>query len=263
VFLGGDPEAVDAVARQEVFVPDFAVAEFPITTAEYCDYLNDLEKRDPGEALRRAPNDVSGTNAAWVERDDGGVWVPHHLLIEGDAREHYPRETFGAIPVASINWFDAQHYCRWRSERDGETIRLPTEAEWEKAARGADGRFYPWGEHFDPTFCLMRDSRQYVRQVEPVGTCPKDVSPYGVRDMAGGFREWMGDRFGERSPAELAQEPEPVEGTTRSESTPRIIRGGCWHATSEWSRCASRSTMYALMRGMALTFRVAKTLHHK
>jgi formylglycine-generating enzyme required for sulfatase activity len=79
--------------------------------------------------------------------------------------------------------------------------------------------------------------------------------------MAGNMREWVADRFGERSAAECALEVEPPDGTKRSESSFRVIRGGCWGQTSEWSRGASRSNMYSLMRGTQLSFRVAKTLH--
>jgi hypothetical protein len=76
---------------------------------------------------------------------------------------------------------DARAYARSRG------ARLPFEIEWEKAARGVDGRVYPWGDRFDPTFCKMRDSRSYTQQPEPNGTFPTDESPYGVRDLAGGM----------------------------------------------------------------------------
>ena len=74
------------------------------------------------------------------------------------------------VPVVLVDWFDAVAYCRWRSDREGTPIRLPTEMEWEKAARGTDGRVFPWGDHFDSTFCLMLSSRPFMPQPEPVGT---------------------------------------------------------------------------------------------
>ncbi len=129
-------------------------------------------------------------------------------MVEGDAQKRFPAEEghLWNLPVILIDWFDAVAYCRFRSERDGIEIRLPTELEWEKAARGTDGRFYPWGDHFDPTFCLMRSSRPFLAQPEPVGTFPIDTSPYGVRDMAGGVREWVADVNGEGSWAETSGE---------------------------------------------------------
>ena len=64
------------------------------------------------------------------------------------------------LPVFGVNWHDAVAYCHWRSEQEGRVYRLPTEAEWEKAARGADARFFPWGNRFDATFSKTRDSRE-------------------------------------------------------------------------------------------------------
>jgi serine/threonine protein kinase/formylglycine-generating enzyme required for sulfatase activity len=264
MVLGGDPDAVDPIARQEVFVPDFAIATFPVTTRAYCEYLNELEQSDPAAAARRASRNLGDNTAAVsVARGPDGRWGPHDLLIEGKAREHFPAEVFGDVPISMVTWFDGRAYCRWLSGKSGDSIRLPTEAEWEKAARGTDQRTFPWGDHFDPTFCSMGDTRAYLSQPEPIGSAPHDASPYGVRDMAGGFREWLADRFGEQSAADLQQEPEPPEGTSRGEATLRVIRSGCWHATQEYSRSASRATLQALIRGMALSFRVAKTLHRK
>ena len=82
-----------------------------------------------------------------------------------------------------------QAYCNWKSRKEGVVWRLPTEPEWEKAARGVDGRAYPWGNRHDATLCLMAFSRPGHAFPEPVGAFPSDCSPYGVRDMAGGYRD--------------------------------------------------------------------------
>ncbi len=185
------------------------------------------------------------------------------MLIEGEARKLFPPEQghLWDVPVALVDWFDAVAYCDWLSERTGCAVRLPTEAEWERAARGVDGRFYPWGDRFDPTFCLMRESRPFAPQPEPVGTFATDESPYGARDMAGGMREWVGDVFGDISAEALRAEPEPTPDTPRGESGMRRVRSGAWMADAKWARSASRgSGMFALSRGTALGFRVAKSL---
>jgi serine/threonine-protein kinase len=258
---GGDAAAVASLDRSEPDLPDFAIARFPVTLRAYCAFLDALDRIDPALADRRAPHDVRGSEGYAVARGPSG-WSPRDMIIEGEARKLFPPEEghLWNVPVVLVDWFDAAAYCRWRSQEDGTTVRLPTELEWEKAARGVDGRVHPWGDHFDPTFCLMQASRPYLPQVEPIGTFPTDCSPYDVRDMAGGIREWMGDIQGERTAAELGAEPEPDALTERGASPERIIRSGAWVAMSEYSRSASRSRFFALTRGTGLGFRVVKGL---
>ncbi len=259
--IGGDPDAPTSLPGQTVTVPDFAIQTFPVTVREYCDYLEALEAESSDEARRRAPYRLVDAQADAVTRSNNGTWSPCDQLIEGEARRHFPPEDghFWRVPIMLVRWFDALAYCRWRSERDAVPCRLPTEVEWEKTARGVDGRFFPWGDAFDSSFCLIRGSRPYTSQPEPIGTFPADESPYGVRDMAGGMREWVADVFARRSAAECANDPEPSGETDRS-STMRMIRGGLWHGTSPYSRCAARGPMYAAMRGLALSFRLATSL---
>jgi serine/threonine-protein kinase len=259
-IAGGDRDAYDGLPRQEPHVPDFAIARFPVTFREYCTFLDALSPNDE-IAERRAPHDRRGSEGAVVRRAADGTWEPLPFL-EGEARKLFPVEEghLWNIPVLLVDWFDAAAYCRWRSEREGTQIRLPLELEWEKAARGTDGRVHPWGDHFDPTFCLMRLSRPFRLQPEPVGSFPLDSSPYGVRDMAGGMREWMGDIHAERTWDDNCNEPEPQPSAGDPEIW-RVFRSGNW-ATSEEKRCrcASRTRFLALSRDSALSFRVAKSL---
>jgi serine/threonine-protein kinase len=260
--LGGDGDAIEPLPRQEVSVQDFAVARFPVTMREYCAFLDDLHGTDAALSEKRAPHDLRGSEGYWVRRE-GDRWEPKAIIIEGDARKVFPegRGHEWSVPAVLVDWFDAVAYCRWRGLRDGAEVRLPTEAEWEKAARGTDGRFYPWGDHFDPTFCHMRESRPYAQQPEPIGTFATDESPYGARDMAGGVREWVGDIFGDKSWEELSAETEPTQDTPRGDSSFRRVRSGCWSTDSKWSRAATRGVgLFALTRGMGLGFRCAKTL---
>ena len=262
---GGDPLAPSAITRTEADVADFAIARFPLTFREYCAFLDHLQQIDPELARRRSPHDSRGGEGSSVELDESGRWRPLDVIIEGEARMMFPIEDghLWNVPVTLVDWFDAVAYCRWRSEVEGMEIRLPTELEWEKAARGADGRTHPWGDHFDPTFCLMRASRPFMPQVEPAGTFPIDESPYGVRDMAGGMREWMGDIQGERTWAQAVAEREPGTETERGSSPLRMIRSGNWMATAEYCRSAARSRFFALMRGTGIGFRVAHSLKPK
>ena len=262
-IIGGDPDAFEPLPRQELVVPDFAIAQFPVTIGEYLELLNDLEARDPAEASRRAfPDDYGGQSG--LHKDERGRWVPRYeLIIEGAGREFCTPEQVTEVPVVDVSWFDAVAYCAWRSERAGaraSAFRLPTEAECEKAARGVDGRFFPWGDRFDPTFAKMKDSRPGFGQLEPVGGFPIDESPYGVRDLAGGTRRWTADIHGELSPAQALAIPEPAAGTPRDALGMRVVRGGGWNLGVQWCRCASRFRVFALGHITSVGVRVAKSL---
>lgn len=159
----------------------FAIQRRPVTSQEYVEFLNDLAQTSLEDALQYAPRSQS----------DGPSYLP---LIDG--RFHIPEEDLDGDawspdwPIFIVNFHDAQAYARWRSRRDGRPYRLPTALEWEKAARGIDGRLYPWGNHFDPSFCRMRDSIPGKPVPAPVGSFAADRSPYGVQDMAGNISEW-------------------------------------------------------------------------
>jgi serine/threonine-protein kinase len=262
-ILGGDLDAIEPLPRQDVVVADFAIAKFAVTMREYCAFLEDVDRTDPRLADKRAPHDMTNALGARTRRVAGGRWEPDPTIIEGEARRMFPAGEGHEWNVAAylVDWFDAVAYCKWRAARDGTAVRLPTEAEWEKAARGTDGRFYPWGDRFDPTFCHMRESRPHAPQPEPIGTFPTDESPYGVRDMAGCMREWASDSTGERTSEQLLAEAEPALDTPRGDSSMRRVRGGCWNADGKWARAATRGAgHFALTRGTGLGFRVAKTL---
>ncbi|MDP7111722.1 MAG: bifunctional serine/threonine-protein kinase/formylglycine-generating enzyme family protein, partial [Myxococcota bacterium] len=165
--------------------PNFAIQRFPVTFAQYLRFVADLDGEDRFEAWQRLPR---------CDSIPGHRWRRAGKSYTLDGVDDVPALD---CPVVGVSHEDAEAYCRWLGLQDGRRYRLPTSPEWEKAARGPDGRAYPWGNAFDPSFCLMRETREEGPRLEPIGSVDGDVSPYGVRDMAGLIREWCGGWFGE------------------------------------------------------------------
>jgi eukaryotic-like serine/threonine-protein kinase len=213
---GGDPKTEGwGHPRSEPFVDDFFIARFPVTLAEYMDFINDVAARDFEEARRRLPR----------RYPDRGEY-----LTAADGRFGLPEGTHGwdpRFPVFGVSWFDAMAYAEWRSSRDGRQYRLPSEVEWEKAARGVDGRWHPWGDRFDPALCNMRESRREGPGPVVVDAFPTDVSVYGVRGMAGNVRDWTSTTMAE-GVVEHDEVAELGYRRWRDAHDTRVVRGGAW-----------------------------------
>jgi len=183
LVLGGDPDSATSLPRSESLVTDFFLAEQPVTMEEYLQFLNDLVSTDGMEAAKgRSPRykpEEPGSSYL-LEGGEGGLKLPE-VDAEGDRWDLQ-------FPVFGINWHDANAYCAWRSARDDLEYRLPTEQEWEKAARGLDGGAFPWGDRFDPARLNSHDLGPF--DTVPVGSFPAGASPFGVLDAAGQVYEW-------------------------------------------------------------------------
>jgi eukaryotic-like serine/threonine-protein kinase len=259
---GGDREAAgEVLPRRQIWVDAFAIRRHPITNLEVLEMVNALiDERDPaaeelalgvvprhrgtsaGEAGTLVwPRDASGHFALGAD-DEGVEWGPQ-------------------VPAFMINWNGAVAYARWLGGRTGRSYRLPGELEYEKAARGADGRAFPWGDFFDPTWACMRTSHEAGIRPVPIDEFPVDESPYGVRGLAGNVVEWCGDEYRrEGPPLDAGIYVPPRELSPDAPVSERTLRGGCFLFDSFLLRAASRHNTPSVVRDVTLGFRLARSI---
>ncbi len=247
VFIPGGPfrAAVDGDAsrRSENALPDFAIGRFPVTFSEYTGFLDAIG----ADSMRRVR---SGDDAFVVRNAQTGAWSLTADAIEGDGCDRVPRGRELEVPAVVVSWYDASAYSRWLSNRDGIAYRLPTEMEWEKAFRGADGRRFAMGDQLDPSFAKLRESRPEAAQPEVVGAFPLDESPHGVRDLTGGAGDWTSTMVDGGAPPSLDD-----EGSV-ADARQAIWRGGCWCTTG----LTTRATDWVSSRVRWVGFRTAVSL---
>ncbi|MGD2071002.1 MAG: SUMF1/EgtB/PvdO family nonheme iron enzyme [Gemmatimonadota bacterium] len=211
---GYDPEAFDRESPvHRVTVKPFALGRYPVTVEEFRQFV------DAGDGGYLKPDLWKPKGWEWrerTERTEPKGW---------QAQLRHPNR-----PVIGISWFEANAYCRWAGGR------LPTEAEWELAARGEEGRRYPWGdEEPDPR---RANFGMRVGDATPVGLYPRGASPEGIQDLAGNVWEWCGDRYRPYGAAEEDDLAESEDGASR------VLRGGSFADFPRYLRAAFRDVAH-------------------
>jgi len=208
--MGTDPAEVKALARR-YGVPE---AWFAKSTPRHEPDL---------DAYEIATYPVTEGDYERFVREERSAEQPAHW--RDGSRPRYRRNH----PVHSLSWSAIVRYTEWLSERTGSQLRVPTEAEWEKAARGTDARAFPWGERFEARRCNTREGG--VGSTTPVGIYPDGASPCGALDLAGNVEEWTADLYW------------PYPGTTHDDpayGSYRVARGGVFCLDADLARCDRR-----------------------
>ena len=202
-----------------LYLSEFKIGKYPVTNSEYEIFL----------AADGYKNKSYWTEAGWQEicqkQDKPRLWQ--------DDRFNKPNQ-----PVIGLSWYACVAYCKWLSQETGGLIRLPTEAEWEKAARGIDGRTYPWGDEFEAVRLNAREGDQKVCTTTPIGIYQSGKSPFGLFDCSGNVWEWCATRW--KKPYPYIAEKKEWDSEYLEGQNLRVLRGGSWNYKAEATRCANR-----------------------
>jgi formylglycine-generating enzyme required for sulfatase activity len=247
-FLIGSDTARDGLAFDEempqhtVYLPVYRIARVPVTVAQFAAFM----AANPGyrTTAERVGWAWSWTGAEW-QHLEGADWAHPR----GPESNWMGRE---AHPVTCVSWLDAMAFCHWAG------VRLPNEAEWEKAARGTEGLVWPWGNQEPNTDLCNFDLT--VEDTTPVGRYPAGKSPYGLLDVAGNVWEWTSSLWGrDKSKPDFGYPYDIDDGredTSAPDTIARVARGGAFMIDAQGVRCASRYGFYADCRNVARGFRV-------
>jgi formylglycine-generating enzyme required for sulfatase activity len=214
-----DNELFAAEQPQHILsLPAYEIARYPVTNEEYHIFTSDV--------AYKLPRDWTG------------------FTFREDTENH---------PVVGVSKIDAEAYIDWLNQKTGMKFRLPNEAEWERAARGTDGRIFPWGNTFDPWRCNTAESVK--KGTTAVGFySPGGDSPSGAVDMVGNVWEWTQSLF----------LPYPFRGDGRTDGAKArgryVVRGGAWYYTRKLARCAAREGILADYVSSSIGFRLARSM---
>ncbi len=240
-LMGSDEDEFfeDEMPAHLVYLDGYWIYQTEVTNQHFAEFIaasgyQTTAEREGGSVV------VTAESGGWVE---GAYWQ----APEGPGSDLTGREDH---PVVNVSWYDSVAYCEWAGGR------LPTEAEWEKAARGTDGRKYPWGDHSPND--QMANYNQHAGGTTPVGSYPLDSSPYGALDMAGNVSEWVADLYDEHyytiSPYENPTGIE-IDDVNDFRGEVYVTRGGDWHAPGAYLRVTLRGWNEPFWPSVGIGFR--------
>ena len=242
-FLMGSPEgegAYDERPQHKVYLDAYYIDKYEVTNAQFKEfveatgYVTDAERNGFGEVFNpKEPAFFRRLNIEGVSWRRPHTWIDNPNRSHPDAWENYNIMDKMDYPVVQVGWYDAQAYAKWAGKR------LPTEAEWEKAATGTDGRIWSLETDFESNIeGITVYTNIASNNLAPVGNFPTDISPYGVYDMTGNVQEWVADWYAADYYFYIHQNNPrgPDKGKFR------VLRGGSWiHQKSYQVRSANRA----------------------
>jgi formylglycine-generating enzyme required for sulfatase activity len=245
-LMGAEDGEEDERPAHRTYLDEFCIGRHPVTNAEYARFVQ--ETGHPSPVVRALPAIVSAPlEADFRARAAAYFW-------SGDK----PPGGHEQHPVTLVGYEDALAYCRWLASTTNKPVRLPTEAEWEKAARGGlEGRRFPWGDTLDASCAhfLPHPDVKPERGTAPVGSYPPNA--FQLHDMAGNVWEWVSDWYGAKyyARAQYLNPQGPESGLMR------LVRGGAWvNADERYLRCACRHKVPPDSYAYSIGFRVAYSL---
>ncbi|MGD2088398.1 MAG: SUMF1/EgtB/PvdO family nonheme iron enzyme [Candidatus Aminicenantes bacterium] len=240
-----------------IYLDGYWMGKYEVTVKQFSLFVKDTGYVTQAE---RSGGSYTWTGDKW-EKIEGINWKKPRFKQEDNH------------PVVCVSWIDAMKYCKWLSRINGLTLRLPTEAQWEKAARGTDQRKYPWGNpapsakivNFADKQAWLKEKFNWANKdiddgyayTAPVGSYPAGASPYGLLDMAGNVWEWCSDWY---DPNYYKSSPK-VNPSGPDSGTGRVMRGGSWVNFAGVLSCSFRFIVVPSDRGFNLGFRLC--IHNK
>jgi formylglycine-generating enzyme required for sulfatase activity len=253
-----NPLFVDEHPQQTLNLASFYIDKFEVSNGQYQQFVTQTHHAEPfgwtQNGFNLLPQRLQATDLETLR------WIAtEYFKLDQDVAKMSRQQLLTAmlddqkiksrLPVTAVSWFDAVAYCRWANKR------LPSEFEWEKAARGSEGLEYPWGNRWDPDVTNTGDNTDWPDGIAPVGSYPKNVSPYGAYDMSGNVWEWVDSWY------------QPYPGSTLQRDNfgekNKVLRGGGGgvghYALSLFYRAAGRSAAPPTTTSADIGFRCARS----